>query len=213
MLARLRTGAGFRTFAQILLKVSGCASQFMSRHTVSSFVNFCINTLYRRFLFITPCLVASQKALSAKGRTTANCTFVRQRTQSEKTRGNERKKAHTQRQMFMSRESADLERLAEQVDLLVLSLLTLCSSVKSLSMPLFRDRCCGQIQATQQLLRDPQTDWTERSMLITKLAEAIEALGKEAGGYSDAVQLLLGLSVRLEWHSCADAFLRLCVHS
>ncbi|CAI5732516.1 unnamed protein product [Hyaloperonospora brassicae] len=69
--------------------------------------------------------------------------------------------------MFMSRGSADLEQLAEQ------------------------------IQTTQKLIRNPETDWTERSLVITKLAEAIEALGKEAGGYSDAVQLLLGLSSEL----------------
>ena len=35
-------------------------------------------------------------------------------------------------------------------------------------------------------------------MLITKLAEAIEALGKEAGGYSDEIQLLRLLSIQPE---------------
>ena len=55
-------------------------------------------------------------------------------------------------------------------------------------MTLYCDLYNGEIQASHDLLRDPETDKMKRSLMITKLTGAIGSLEKEAGGYSDEVQ-------------------------
>uniref|UniRef100_M4C050 CLASP N-terminal domain-containing protein n=1 Tax=Hyaloperonospora arabidopsidis (strain Emoy2) TaxID=559515 RepID=M4C050_HYAAE len=59
------------------------------------------------------------------------------------------------------------------------------------------ERLAEQVQATQKVLRSSESDWSTCSSSIADLAEAIESL-ETVEGYSNAVQVLLGLSKEIE---------------
>uniref|UniRef100_A0AAV1T302 CLASP N-terminal domain-containing protein n=1 Tax=Peronospora matthiolae TaxID=2874970 RepID=A0AAV1T302_9STRA len=59
------------------------------------------------------------------------------------------------------------------------------------------ERLAEQVQTTQKVLRSSESDWSMCSSSIANLAEAIESL-ETVEDYSNAVQLLLGLSKEIE---------------
>ncbi|KAG7390660.1 hypothetical protein PHYPSEUDO_007122 [Phytophthora pseudosyringae] len=69
------------------------------------------------------------------------------------------------------------------------------SPIRSLTLPVSFDTAIShQVQETQKLLSDPETDWKDCSSAIEELATAVECLGRSAS-HKDAVRLLLSLSV------------------
>ncbi|KAG6586734.1 CLASP N-terminal domain [Phytophthora cinnamomi] len=56
------------------------------------------------------------------------------------------------------------------------------------------ERLARQVQETQRLLADPETDWKDCSAAIEELATAVESL-RRAESYKDAVRLLLSVSL------------------